>query len=250
MAIIAGMDLGYGSQVKIVRTNYLLAGTHVNGTAQAYANLLNMYNDVQTQAGATDCVADYIIPCNDNGTGAGAELDPTSGIDPRVIHAATATTNFPVLGPVDEALADETTNSYPDAADTAAEVGRNYKILAVLNVGVMDFGATFVAGAAIDLLGGVSGNAQQMFGHLMVSQVAGNASVLDFTEVLADVTAAGVLNGVAVLEMTDTRFTSGYVQKGNAAGTTASAFAGSTGTGFILADTCALISVLSLVRNA
>jgi hypothetical protein len=231
MAIIAGMDLGYGSQVKIVRTNYLLAGTHVNGTAQAYANLLNMYNDVQTQAGATDCVADYIIPCNDNGTGAGAELDPTSGIDPRVIHGATATTNFPVMGP-------------------AAEVGRNYKILAVLNMGVMDLGENFVAGAAIDLLGGVSGNAQQMMSKLMVSQVAGNSSVLDFTEVLADVTAAGVLNGVAVLEMTDTRFTTSYVQKGNAAGTTASAFAGSTGTGYILADTCALISVISLVRNA
>ena len=249
MATIAGMDLGYGSQVQVVKTNYLVAG-HINATttAQAYANFLNLYNDTMLQAGAGDLVADYILGVNDNGTSAGAEVDPSSGIDPKVLFAGTATTNYPVRGPVDEALADETTNTYPDAADTPAEVGRNYKILAVLNMGVMDFGASFAAGASIDLLGGTSGNAQQMMSKLMVSQVGGNASTLDFTEVLADVTAAGVLNGTATLSLANAAFNASYVQKGNASGATPTSFG--TGETAVVADTCALISVVSLIKNS
>ena len=249
MATIAGMDLGYGSQVQVVKTNYLVAG-HINATttAQAYANFLNLYNDTMLQAGAGDLVADSHLGVNDNGTSAGAEVDPNSGIDPKVLYAGTSTTNFPVRGPVDEALADETSNTYPDAADTAAEVGRNYKILAVLNMGVMDFGANFVAGASIDLLGGTSGNAQQMMSKLMVSQVGGKASTLDFTEVLADVTAAGVLNGVATLSLANAAFNASYVQKGNAAGSSATGFG--SGETAVVADTCALISVVSLIKNS
>lgn len=249
MAIVGGMDLGYGSQIQVVRTNYLVAG-HINATstAQAYANFLALYNDIQTQAGAKELVADYILGLNDNGTSAGAEVDPSSGIDAKVLYAGSSTTNFPVRGPVDEAIADETVNTYPDAADTTAEVGRNYKILAVLNMGVMDFGASFTAGAAIDLLGGTSGNAQQMMSKLMVAQVGGDASVLDFTEVLADVTAAGVLNGVATLSLGNAAFNASFVQKGNSTGATPTTLG--SGETAVVADTCALISVVSLIRNS
>lgn len=249
MATIAGMDLGYGSQVQVCRTNYLVVG-HINAaasTAQAYANFLNLYNDTMSQAGAKDLLADYILGLNDNGSSAGAEVDPSSGINPKVLYAGTSTENFPVRGPVDEALADETTNTYPDAADTPAEVGRNYKILAVLNMGVMDFGANFVAGGAIDLLGGVSGNAQQMMSKVMVSQVGGDATTLDFTEVLADVTAAGVLNGTATLSLANAAFKGSFVQKGNASGATPTSFG--SGETAVVADTCALISVVTLIKN-
>lgn len=250
MATIAGMDLGFGSQVKVVRSNYLVLG-HIadsSSTAQAHANVLEMYNNVQTQAGATDLIADYIIGVNDNGTSAGAEFNPTSGTDARVIHGATALNNIPVLGPVDEVLADASLTDLPDAADTVAEVRRGYKILSVLSVGVMDFGANFVAGAAIDLLGGTGGLAQLMQSNLMVSQVGGNAETLNFTEVMGDITGAGVLNGVATLDLSNAAFNGSFVAPGNAAGTTATTF-GSSGATAVVADTCGLISVVSLVRT-
>ena len=43
MATLAGMDLGYGSQVKIVRTNYLCLN-HIDSaiTAQSLANFLQI----------------------------------------------------------------------------------------------------------------------------------------------------------------------------------------------------------------
>ena len=249
MAIVGGMDLGYGSQIQVVRTNYLVVG-HINATAtaQAYANFLALYNDIQTQAGAKELVADYILGLNDNGGSAGAEVDPSSGIDPKVLYAGSSLTNFPVRGPVDEAIADETVNTYPDAADTTAEVGRNYKILAVLNMGVMDFGASFTAGGAIDLLGGTSGNAQQMMSKLMVAQVGGDTSVLDFTEVMTDVTAAGVLGGTATLSLANAAFNASFVQKGNSTGATPTTLG--SGETAVVGDTCALISVVSLIRNS
>lgn len=250
MATIAGMDLGFGSQVKIVRSNYLVLG-HIAGatvTAQAHANVLDMYNNVQTQAGATDLLADYIIGVNDNAAAAGAEFDPTSGTDPRVIHGATNLTNIPVLGPVDEVLADSSLTDLPAEANTVAEVRRGYKILSVLNVGVMDFGANFVAGGAIDLLGGVGGLAQLMQSKLMVSQVGGNAETLDFTEVMGDITGAGVLGGTALLDLNNAAFNADFVRAGNAAGTTATTFT-SSGATSVVADTCGLISVVTLTRT-
>lgn len=249
MTTIAGMDLGYGSQVKVVRSNYLVLGhiADASSTAQAHANVLEMYNNVQTAAGAKDLIADYIIGVNDNGTSAGAEVDPTSGTNPRVIHGETLT-NIPVLGPVDDVLADSSLTDLPAAADTAAEISRGYKILAVLSVGVMDFGANFVAGAAIDLLGGTGGLTQLMQSNLMVSQVGGNADVLNFTEVMGDITGAGVLNGVATLDLSDAAFNGSYVSAGNAAGTAATSF-GSSGATAVVADTCGLISVVSLVQT-
>ena len=250
MATIAGMDLGFGSQVKIVRSNYLVLG-HIadsSSTAQAHANVLEMYNNVQRVAGAQDLLADYVIGVNDNGTAAGAEVDPTSGTDPRVIHGATSLTNIPVMGPVDEVLADSSLTGLPDAADTVAEVRRGYKILSVLSVGVMDFGANFVAGAAIDLLGGTGGLTQLMQSNLMVSQVGGNAETLNFTEVMGDVTGAGVLNGVATLNLSNAAFNANFVLPGNATGATATSF-GSSGATAVVADTCALISVVSLTRT-
>jgi len=249
MATLAGMDLGYGSQVKVLRTNYLVLG-HVadaSSTAQAYANVLEMYNNVQTAAGAKDLLADYIIGVNDNGALAGAEVDPTSGTDPRVLSAATSLTNFPVLGPVAEALA--AASGLPAEADTVAELRRGYKILAVLNVGLIDFGAAFVAGDAIDTLGGTGGLAQLMQSKLMTAQVGGNAEVLDFTEVMGDITGATVLNGTATLNLSNAAFNADYVSAGNAAGTAATTFSTADAETTVVADTCGLISVISLVQT-
>ena len=83
MATLAGMDLGYGSQVKIVRTNFLFVECAAAklGTAQSYANLLHIYNRIQGEGSLLK--ADYIVPVLANAVDA-----VTSGTSPVVATPA------------------------------------------------------------------------------------------------------------------------------------------------------------------
>ncbi len=245
MTVIAGMDLGYGSQVQLVKTNYLIAGVATNGTAQAMANLLQLYNRTVDSA----IKADYIACVNDNGTSVGTAQSPTSGTDPTVIDTGTLT-NWPVMGPSASVLstqADTTETHNTDAA--AIGTSANGHIMSVLSVSMMDFGAAFAAGAHIvTTLGSERRSlAELVNGRLMVAQVAGHTSHLNVTDVIADILEAATLNGVASLDLTVAALNASFVQKGNAAGTTETTLAN---VGTIVADTCALLSVVSLVRRA
>ncbi|MDB2565340.1 hypothetical protein N9X64_00320 [bacterium] len=252
MSVIAGMDLGYGSQVKIVKTNYLVVGTTDGGsqTAQGAANCLEMYNNRLSELHRRKSIlhADYIILLNDNAGSAGALIDVDSGIDAKVIAADTSTTNIPVMGPVFEALANEATNTYPDAADTAAELSRGYQILDILGVSVSEFGVNFAAGAAVhDVLGGTGGLIQEMQNTLQLAQQAGPTEVISLTEALTNIY-NNLLGGTASLDLGNALFNASYVAKGNASGATATAFGG-VGASTIVADTCALISVTTLCAH-
>ena len=72
MTTIAGMDLGYGSQVKIVRTNYLVALDASGATVTGAANLLAL---VQGNSWANQASFDYVI----------ASAGITSTTDPSVL---------------------------------------------------------------------------------------------------------------------------------------------------------------------
>ena len=245
MTVIAGMDLGYGSQVQLVKTNYLIAGVATNGTAQAMANLLQLYNRTVDSA----IKADYIACVNDNGALVGAAQSPTSGTDPTVIDTGTLT-NWPVMGPSASVL-----STHADATathnETATEIGTsaNGHILSVLSVSMMDFGAAFAAGAhIITTLGSERRSlAELVNGRLLVAQVGGKTSHLNVTDVMADLLEAATLGGTSSLDLTNANLNGSFVQKGNAAGTTETLL---SDVGTVVADTCALLSVVSLVRNA
>lgn len=246
MTVIAGMDLGYGSQVQLVKTNYLIAGVATNGTPQAMSNLLQLYNRTVDSA----IKADYIACVNDNAGLVGTAQSPAAGDAMANVIDTGTLTNWPVMGPSASVL-----SSHADSTEThnanAADIGTsaNGHILSVLSVSMMDFGADFAAGAHItSTLGGERRSlAELVNGRLLVAQVGGNTSHLNVTDVIADLLEAGTLGGTATLSLASANLNASFVQKGNAAGTTETAL---SDVGDVVADTCALLSVVSLVRNA
>lgn len=265
MPTIAGMDLGYGSQIRLVKTNFLLvnADNAKNGTAQAHANLLDLYNNqVKKKArGNSGAVADYIITCADNGGGSATLTAPASGTDPRVVDVSSSTLVH-LMGPSRNFLAGQADLSAHQ--DEAAHIGTsaNGKVLAVLGVGMMSFtGTTFTAGVAIDLLGGTAGAPALMNGELLAdilgttadtagSEVhAGAVPFVDIANLTTDMLAS--LTGDPTLDLTNTAFTTDYVKAGNAAGNAASDIddLDATAATTVVADTAGIIQVIALVTT-
>ena len=127
MATIAGMDLGYGSQVKVVTSNYLIVNVAASPTDTAVSNFLQVVNQTLVQ-GASDTDTrqkpfqfDYIM-CDGNA--------PTI-TSPSIIDA-TGTTTVPVIGPSPAVLGGGSTESH---STDAAAIGRsaNGTILAILS---------------------------------------------------------------------------------------------------------------------
>ena len=256
MAAIAGLDLGYGSQIKIVKTNYLLVGADTQGTAQAHANLLELYNHTvkQRALGTNLDTADYIVSVDSSANGALVAEAPTGGtVDPRVIDSTTLT-NWPVMGPSATSLG--TQADLAGHQNSAADIGTtaNGDILCVLGFRQMSFGALLLDGEVIeDTLGGTGGTAQDFNSRLMVARsgstadggaMAGRCPHLDFTEAFATFIAGVVGDGLG-LDMTAPALTTSFVSPGNAAGTTATLL---SDLGAIVADTAGMMQVTSLVR--
>ena len=276
MTTIAGMDLGYGSQVKIVRTNFLLVNAVEDkaGTAAQYANLLSLYNQhVKEQAGGNSILTcDYIIPAMDNGSSAGSGLcgltSVSSGTDP-VVADLSASTLVHLMGPSRNALAQQA--DLEAHQDEAAHIGTsaNGKVLAVLSTGLMSHtGETFTGGVAIDLLGGTAGATALMNGELLADATGTTASTagsevsagmvpfVDIGNLTTDATAS--LTGTPTLDFTASGMVSalgsGFVAKGNATEaahtsiTTLAALGSEVGD--FTGDSTAIISIVALMRTA
>jgi hypothetical protein len=255
MTTLAGMDLGFGSQVKVVRTNYLALG-HTNEaiTAQPLANALQMYNTLQLQNDAAHLVADYVITINDNAD-TGAAAASTIGDAPSTTASTVvrSITTVPVMGPSPDHVAQVTGDGITATVnDTAANLGVTFsnQVLAVLNVGTLTFaGAGFTTPTALDLLGGVGGSAQLVYSELLCDGVT---DTIDLTAVFTDLLSTsglGADRAASTLDLSNALFNASFVQKGNAAGTTETVFGGIAAS-TVGAGTCGLISVVSLVKVA
>lgn len=260
MATIAGMDLGYGSQVKLVRTNYLVirvgngvtAATTINLTAAA-----NFLSIVQNKFHGQVCRPDYIVVSGSTGSGGSysftnADLHPnvianTSTLPSGASTAATAPGAVPLAGPSQSALAQA--SGLPAEANTAAENLGNPKVQAILNVGVIEFTAnTLASGAVVEGVGTAADASQLAHANLLLSAAADidtngdpiRLADLDaaFTDALAALTAA------ATVDMTDANLLADFVEVGNASGTTATELTDVT---FAGTNSCALVSAVALV---
>ena len=266
MTTIAGMDLGHGSQVKVVRTNFLVvnADNTKAGTAQANANFLNMYNyQVNNLAGGNSgLTCDYIISAADNGSGAPTATTLASGTDPSVVDL-TVSNLVHLMGPSRGSLSQQA--GLGASSDEAAHIGTsaNGKVLTVLSVGLLAFtGTTFAAAAAtVDTLGGTGGLAQLMNSNLLQDMAGTTASTsgseisagmvpyVDLTEAATDLLATIV--GDPGLDLTNVAFTTGYVPHGRADGSAPSEISVLAGTAAtkVISNSSGIISVVALMRT-
>jgi hypothetical protein len=234
MTIIAGMDLGYGSQVKIVRTNYLVVKDSAQASVQQCANFLDLYNHVVTaNARGTETLltADYIV------CGANAPSGVAAGKGANVLPlVATSGANVAFGG--------------NHANPVAKSANTQLQCLAVLNMSAIEFtDATFTAGAIIVpvLAGPITDN---LAGELLLDNLGAVAddtattglmpTTLNLDDMFDDMVAAlgtGTVNLVGIAD-------ADFVRSGNAAGTTPTALSDYT----IGANSVGLVSVVTLAK--
>ena len=225
MGILGGLDVGFGANMQVVRTNYLCVKDSGAALTQNAANFLSLYNQhVSEQAfGNTGLTCDYILPmanqCSDAGT-------TSSDVVIETINGSA----LPVA------------NQRANAASS-----NGYGIIAVLGVGAVEFtNATFTAGTAI--ASAIDANADLANSGLLLDMVgassdggahAGMATTIDLSGIVADLaTACG-----NTLALTDAQLAAGaFVEKGNATGATATTLADVT----VGANAAGVISVTTL----
>ena len=253
MVSLAGMDLGYGSQVQFVRTNILYAATTSVGTAQQHANFLQLFNDAlnanQTGGGKHPLTCDYII----------ATAAPSSGTDPRVIGTALAVGSVvPLIGPSRESLA--TQSDLAAHQNSAADMGStaNGHILAIMSGGIVKMtisaaGAITTAAALATSIGTETDIAQMLNSTLLAQTVdesvdggvsSGNSlgSFITLGDIATDLLAN---DGTPALTLGESALTSPTLE-GNASGTTPTNLGDLTDIN--TASACHVVSIFAMVK--
>jgi hypothetical protein len=256
MATLAGMDLGYGSQVQIVKTNYLYVAIKAGdgGTVAQQRDYLELFNATlnknQTSGGLHPLTCDYIIP----------SLAGTGNADPKVTGASATDLLLPVMGPSYASLAQQADlaghqNSAADMGSTA-----NGHILAFIGSGIVNVTisvassvATIDSAAALDTLVGTGGLSHALTGSLLARTVdqavdggvaSGNAlgAFFPMGDLHTDLAASD--NGTPAVELNT--LTTSVVYPGNAAGNTPTDLG--TVTGLATADSHFIVTLYTLVK--
>tara|TARA_B100000900_G_scaffold99852_1_gene82549 strand:- start:7352 stop:8065 length:714 start_codon:yes stop_codon:yes gene_type:complete len=236
MATIAGMDLGYGSQVKVVRTNYLVLRDDADATVAGCKNTLTLF---QGALSGTILQPEYVA----------ATAGITSSTDPTVLLSAM--TACPMVGPQPGAL-HQASGIPTDGTVNAAYIGNtsNGEILTVLSANfalVTTVGATYATFAdtsdwtiAPQTGDGVGSLTDDGFADNLNADIlninANNQGLLDLSDIKTDI---GSMSAEADLSVA--ALNADFVAPGNAAGSTPSAI----GAG----QNAAIISVVALVKT-
>ena len=245
MSIVAGMDLGYGSQVKVVTSNYLVVNVDSSPTEAGAVNFLTVVNQaLVTGSTATDgrqkaFQFDYIM-CDGNA--------PTI-TSPSVIDA-TGTTTVPVTGPSPSVLGAQ--GDLAAHQNSASDIGRsaNGTILAILSAsgGVLtqdEASSLFDTFTAVNMAG-LTDDASvlsHLQAELLAAQLAGTSlSTIDVTDVLAEI--AG--ETLSATDLSVAALNADFVAKGNASGATATTLAAVTANN----EKFGVMSITALVRTA
>ena len=246
MSIVAGMDLGYGSQVKVVTSNYLIVNVGSNPTDAGAVNFLQLANDALA-TGTTNTDGrqkafqfDYIM-CDTNA--------PTI-TSPSVIDA-TGTTTVPLHGPGAAVLGGGSSEAHSTDA-TAIGRSANGIILAILaaSAGTVLTNETATLStldtAAVVNMAGLTDDASvlsHLQGELLQAQITGTSlSTLDVTDVLTEVAAESLTS----IDLSVAGVNADFVAKGNAAGTTPTTLGTVTADG----NKLGVMSITALVRTA
>lgn len=235
MTLLAGMDLGYGSQVQIVRTNYLVVKDSAAATVQQCANFLQVYNTAvaQNARGSSLLKADYIV-CSAN-----APSDAAAGTGANVIPTVATTGANVAFG-----------GNHANPA--SKQNGTQLHPLAILSLTAIEFtDATFTAGAYVPVV--LADNiAAQVGAELLIDNLGAVAddtadtglipSTLNLDGMFDDMAAALGTGTVNVNSIAATAF----VSAGNTTGATPTALSDYT----IGTNSVGLVSVVVLAKVA
>ena len=234
MTLLAGMDLGYGSQVQIVRTNYLVVKDAAAGTVQQCANFLEAYNNAVSgnARGNSLLKADYIV-CSAN-----APSDVAAGTGANVIPTVATTGANVAFG-----------GNHANPA--SKKNGTQLHPLAILSLTAIEFTAADLTTAAYVPVVLGDNIAASVGAELLIDNLGAVAddtadtglipSTLNLDGMFDDV-AAALANTAAIAGITDANF----VRAGNASGTTATVLGDYT----IGANAMGLVSVVVLAKVA
>ena len=215
MTLIAGMDVGYGKQVQIVRTNYLTVLTNAAATVQQMANYLEMYNNLMASRGRT---ASSLLKCDYIGSHAHAPSDAAAGTGANVLPLiTTSSANVPFGG--------------NHANPTTKQDGTQLKPLAVLSVTGIEYTNNTLTAAAYVPVVLADNITAQVNAELLIDNIGSvaddtattglNPCTLNLDGMFDDVAAAAATGTCLVDNVTAANF----VSAGNATGATATALA-------------------------
>ena len=260
MGILGGLDLGHGSQLKLIRTNFLCTEMTSTGAnkSQALANFLTLANNRLPKL----LKCDYILVVD-----SAAEVFPfvptgqnqrTSEHSNVAFGFASASlpdhardTNIALMGPSVSSLAVNSNapshaNSFTDVQSKASG-----KVLAVTSISAFQTSALntdiFSGVSGVDFEGGVNDEAHLDFinSNLLARQLNGaTGSVsIDLSKPIADIRSKGVSD----VDYSATALISGFVAEGNTGGLTPTTF--TTLDSLVHNKSYVILSVTALVRD-
>ena len=262
MGILGGLDLGHGSQAKLIRTNFLCTTISGECTSQALANFLTLANNRLPKL--VKC--DYITVLN---SGGGVSLTIPSGnrafstehgVVAMGFQSATAgaanphahSTNMALMGPSVASLAVK--SAAPAHADSFSDVQTksNGKILALTGLAAIKLTVSastdsFGSFTEIDLNAGLNDETQLDFSNAatLVKQLSeGNLSSADLSKPLSSIRSGGI----STTDFTIAGLNDGFVAEGNRSGLTPTTF--TTLGADIDSKVFGILSVTALVRDA
>ena len=261
MGILGGMNLGHGSPVKLIRTNFLCTTISGACTSQALSNFLTLVNNRLPQI--LQC--DYITVLN---SGGGVSLTIPSGnraftTEHGVVAmgfqsgtAGAANThahenNMALMGPSISSLAVKSTAPSHANSHTDVQSKSNGHIIALTGLSAIKMtinaaGDNFDNESGVDLPGGTLDESQLDFCNaaILANQLTTGADVADLSRPLSSIRSGG---GVSNIDYTIAGLNDGFVAEGNREGLTPTTF---TSLGADVDNKImSILSVTALVRN-
>ena len=262
MGILGGLDLGHGSQLKLIRTNFLcteMTSTGAN-TSQALANFLTLANNRLPKL----LKCDYILVVDSDSevfpsvsTGQVAKTAKHSNVAFGFASASlpdhARDTNIALMGPSTASLAIKSAagthaNSFTDVQSKASG-----KVLAVTSISAFQTSPnntadTFTGTSGVEFEGGVNDEAHLDFinSNLLARQLNGaTGSVsIDLSKPMADIRSKGVSD----VDYSTAALNSEFVAEGNTGGLTPTTF--TTLDSLVHNKNYVILSVTALVRDA
>jgi len=261
MGILGGLDLGHGSQLKLIRTNFLCTEMTNTGAnkSQALANFLTLANNRLPKLLKCDYIlvvdsATEVFPSVP--TGQVARTSEHSNVGFAFASASlpdhARDTNIALMGPSTASLAVKSAagthaNSFTDVQSKASG-----KVLAVTSISAFKTSASntdvFAGTNSVEFEGGVNDEAHLDFinSTLLARQLNGaTGSVsIDLSKPIADIRS----EGVSQVDYSATALNSGFVAEGNADGLAPTTF--TTLDSLVNNKSYVILSVTALVRDA